>query len=150
MTGYEDINSVEINEQILEKKIKRRILFLSLIVILVSFLIFVTVFIFPFLFGYFNMIETCGNDITGTIPSPDGKYKAILFTRDCGATTRKGYQMSIFKKNKELKNNSGNIFVSFHPFTVDWHGNKEIEIDGVDYDQFTHEIEYKDIKIIYK
>jgi len=29
----------------------------------------------------------CGNDVLTDLPSPDGKYKVVVFQRDCGATT---------------------------------------------------------------
>ena len=33
------------------------------------------------------LISPCKNELIGEHPSPDGKYKAVLFVRDCEATT---------------------------------------------------------------
>ena len=55
-----------------------------------------------------------------THDSPNGRYTAYTFTRDCGATTSVSYQLSILKKDKELKNKGGNTFVSKQEFDVEW------------------------------
>lgn len=41
----------------------------------------------------------CGMDVYGTLPSPDGQYKAVAFGVDCGATTGFNTQVSIFPAN---------------------------------------------------
>ena len=48
----------------------------------------------------------------GEHPSPDGKYKAVLFVRDCGATTGFSTQVSLLRSNAQLKNGSGNLFIA--------------------------------------
>lgn len=37
----------------------------------------------------------CGNTLVSTLPSPDGYFKAIVFTRDCGATVRTVTEVSV-------------------------------------------------------
>lgn len=60
-----------------------------------------------FLFG-----STCKNEILAELPSPDGAYKAIVFQRDCGATTGFSTQVSILRSRHSLGDDTGNVFVS--------------------------------------
>jgi hypothetical protein len=43
--------------------------------------------------------------------SPDGKYYAVVFIRNVGATTDFSMQVSIIKQGSFLGNTSGNIFI---------------------------------------
>lgn len=61
--------------------------------------------------------DMCGNYEYSTLQSPDAKYKAVIFQRDCGATTGFSTQISILSANEDLINESGNIF------TMDGHPN---------------------------
>jgi hypothetical protein len=54
--------------------------------------------------------DMCGNKIIRTEFSPDKKYKIVIFSRDCGATTDFSTQVSILKVAEKLENESGNIF----------------------------------------
>lgn len=54
----------------------------------------------------------CKNEIITELPSPDGKLKAVVFQRDCGATTDYSTQVSILKTSDKLANKGGNIFVA--------------------------------------
>jgi hypothetical protein len=54
--------------------------------------------------------NTCDNEIVKEIYSSDKKYKAVIFRRDCGATTGTSSQLSILKAEKELENQGGNTF----------------------------------------
>lgn len=54
----------------------------------------------------------CGNDIHKSIASPNGDLKAVIFQRDCGATTGFSTQISILGAAEDLSNESGNIFSS--------------------------------------
>ena len=65
-----------------------------------------------------NLAAGCGNDLVKEVRSPSGKMKAVVFQRDCGATTGFSTQVSLLSSNKSLPNESGNIFVA----TTD-HGN---------------------------
>ncbi len=60
-----------------------------------------------------------GNDIKKEEVSPDGRYTAFAFIRDGGGTTSFSPQVSILKKGKELKNESGNVFVGDHSDYID-------------------------------
>jgi len=40
----------------------------------------------------------CNEQIVSEIPSPDGKLKAVLYVRDCGATTRASTRLNVIRK----------------------------------------------------
>ncbi|SNR97327.1 hypothetical protein SAMN05192560_2045 [Methylobacillus rhizosphaerae] len=56
--------------------------------------------------------STCGNNLLTEVWSPDGKYKVVVFQRDCGATTGFSTQLSLMPSQHQLGNESGNIFVA--------------------------------------
>jgi hypothetical protein len=61
----------------------------------------------------------CGSYPYKTIASPSGKYKAVIYQFDCGATTGFSTQISILKANEQLAAEAGNIFSSDgHPEKV--------------------------------
>jgi hypothetical protein len=54
----------------------------------------------------------CGNELLKERPSPDGKMKAIVFQRDCGATTGFSTQVSVISKDEKLSGEGGNVFAA--------------------------------------
>lgn len=54
----------------------------------------------------------CGNRIVSTEMSPDRAMKAVLFERDCGATTGFSSQVSVLRAEEELPNAGGNAFAA--------------------------------------
>jgi hypothetical protein len=54
----------------------------------------------------------CGNSIVATELSPDRAMKAVLFERDCGATTGFSSQVSVLRADDELPNEGGNVFAA--------------------------------------
>ena len=67
----------------------------------------------PFLFALTlgACSDTCGNVEISRILSPDGKHEAVLFQRDCGATTDFSTQISIVQAGSSASG-SGNAFVA--------------------------------------
>lgn len=64
-------------------------------------------------FVVFSALDSmCSNETLDELPSPDGSFKAISFTRDCGATTDFSTQVSILRPNSSLPDEGGNIFVA--------------------------------------
>ena len=57
-------------------------------------------------------LDTCGDTPVQTVPSPSGSLKAVLFERDCGATTGFSSQVSILSHDENLGNEGGNVFHS--------------------------------------
>ena len=53
----------------------------------------------------------CGNEIIEVKHAPDGADRAILFQRNCGATTGPNLQVSILGPDEELEG-PGNLFVA--------------------------------------
>ena len=56
--------------------------------------------------------DPCGNDEVVRVPSSDGRLEAVIFRRDCGATTDFSTQISILTKGASLPNAGVNIFVA--------------------------------------
>lgn len=54
----------------------------------------------------------CANELIETAISPDKQHKAILFERDCGATTDFSSQVSILDSDEDLPNAYGNTFIA--------------------------------------
>lgn len=55
--------------------------------------------------------DLCGNRIDTQIVSPDKELKAVVFTRDCGATTSYSTQISVLNSGDTLPNEAGNVFI---------------------------------------
>jgi hypothetical protein len=53
----------------------------------------------------------CANDIIGTYPAPSGHIQAILFVRNCGATTSFGTNVSLLLAGDRLGDEAGNVFL---------------------------------------
>lgn len=75
----------------------------------------------------------CGNEIFQEVYSPNNEYKAVVFQRDCGATTDFSTQISILKASAKLPDKSGNIFsMDGHPdwtkVKVNWETNRLVSI----------------------
>jgi hypothetical protein len=54
----------------------------------------------------------CSNRIVHILPSPEGSLKAIVFLRDCGATTDFNTHISVLRANNSEPKGSGNAFVA--------------------------------------
>ena len=75
----------------------------------------------------------CGNEIFQEVYSPDNEYKAVVFQRDCGATTGYSTQISILKAPAKLPNESGNIFAmdgypDWTEVNINWETNRLVSI----------------------
>ena len=86
-----------------------------------------------------------------------GKYTAVLFERDAGATTDFSYQISIINRNNSVGKNAGNIFIceyeNWEQSNIDiiWKSNTLIQISykysGIEIYKKVNEL--YDIKIEY-
>ncbi|QBG37146.1 DUF5412 family protein [Litorilituus sediminis] len=77
--------------------------------------------------------NVCENQVFAEQLSPNKTYKAVLFQRDCGATTGFSSQVSLLNADSTLANESGNIMVvDGHPdnnaITLTWSSNDELVI----------------------
>jgi hypothetical protein len=77
--------------------------------------------------------DLCGNEVAQTIASPSGKLKAVVFSRNCGATTGVNTQVSILRAEETLPNDGANTFISNGsvPIVVQWQNDKTIQISGL-------------------
>ena len=79
--------------------------------------------------------DMCGNEINIELVSPDKKHKAMIYQRDCGATTGFSTQISIIKRNEKLPNKNGNVLTSAgHPsdnnYKLKWLGAEKLLISN--------------------
>lgn len=76
---------------------------------------------------------TCGNEIAQTIVSPSKALKAVVFSRNCGATTSFNTQVSIMRANEMLADEGGNTFIADGslPIVVNWQSEGALHISGV-------------------
>lgn len=56
--------------------------------------------------------SSCANELLAEAVSPDGKLKAVVFQRDCGATTGFSTQVSVLPASAGVGNAAGNVFTS--------------------------------------
>jgi hypothetical protein len=54
----------------------------------------------------------CTNDQVEEFPSPDGSMKAVVYRRDCGATTDYSRQIAILPRNRPLPSSPKPIFAT--------------------------------------
>lgn len=79
----------------------------------------------------------CENEVLREIRSPSGVYRAVLFNRNCGATTGPNLQVSVLSA-EEPATGSGNVFVAERsrdepsglqtPIDLDWRFDDELII----------------------
>lgn len=90
------------------------------------------------------------NKIIQSVKSPDEKYTAYIFIRDMGATTKASYQLSVFSKGTVLENESGNVFVSYEPFNIQWKDSKHLVVTySKESEIFKQETSYDHLIIMY-
>jgi len=81
--------------------------------------------------------STCVNQIAGQFPSPDRNYQALVFSRDCGATTEFSAQISLLQAGASLTNHPGNLFIASSKgsqevsseIRVQWVGDRTLRIE---------------------
>ena len=84
----------------------------------------------------------CGNEIFKEVNSPSSEFKAVIFQRDCGATTGFNTQVSVIPITETLPNEGGNVLIiDGHPsdtqLEIFWLSNNELNIsknsNGIEY-----------------
>lgn len=68
------------------------------------------------------------NQIVKETVSPNGKYKAVCFIRDLGATTKASNQLSIFSKDDALGDVSGNVCVAYGDIKATWESDAMLNV----------------------
>ena len=59
-----------------------------------------------------NYFPLCANESIQIVHSPSKQKRAVIFSRNCGATTGYNTQISIVDATENLANTPGNVFVS--------------------------------------
>jgi uncharacterized protein DUF5412 len=74
-------------------------------------------------------LDPCGNDIKQEVISPDGRYTATAFIRDCGATTSYSPQVYL-RKAEERMAETGNVFTGYRSdeINISWASATELVI----------------------
>jgi hypothetical protein len=77
--------------------------------------------------------DPCGNEISQTVKSPSGKLDAVVFNRNCGATTGFNTQVSVIPAGTNLPAEGGNVFITngAPPIQVNWQSETKLHIGGV-------------------
>ncbi len=75
----------------------------------------------------------CSNEIYQEVLSPDNAYKAVVFQRNCGATTDFSTQVSVLKASDTLPDRAGNVFIMDGPpeqtkIHVQWEADRSLSI----------------------
>lgn len=100
--------------------------------------------------------DMCGNEIFHEALLPGGRFKAVTFQRDCGATTGFSTQISLIPSNAALPNEGGNIFITKgHPKDTNietvWLNSTELVIKHTaGLEAFKKETSRKGIRVTYE
>src|SRR4051794_36126136 len=75
----------------------------------------------------------CGNEVSQTVRSPSGKFAAVVFSRNGGATTGFNTQVAILPADAKLANDPGNTFIANGtlPLTLRWQTETAFQIGGI-------------------
>lgn len=76
--------------------------------------------------------DPCGNEVSRTVISPSGKLKAVVFNRNCGATTGYNTQVSIIPTSASLPGEAGNALIldGSVPLKIEWRTDSELHLSG--------------------
>ncbi|MEZ5494507.1 MAG: DUF5412 family protein [Pseudomonadales bacterium] len=102
-----------------------------------------------------SLPDMCGNQVFKEIYSPGNKYKAVVFQRDCGATTGFSTQVSVINSNEILENEGGNAYIADnHPnetkLQLTWLSERSLEISNSDPEALTRNNDVKGVSVTYK
>src|SRR5262245_6593107 len=109
-------------------------------------------------------LSTCGNQVLADLPSPDNSKRAVIFVRNCGATTRLNTHISLVQATSPLANEAGNTFVAEtgaeedlvradgnSSISVQWLGASKLQVNRPrDIRVFREELEVSGVTLDYK
>lgn len=99
------------------------------------------------------MLSSCtlaDNVIIAEKVSPDGKYIAVMFNRNAGATTGNNYQISIITNGTQLPNDGGNVFISYSKADFEWRDNQTLVISTMPCDTiFKQKEKHGKVNVVY-
>lgn len=93
--------------------------------------------------------DMCENSVVQELVSPDGKYAATAFIRDCGATTDYSPQVYLRRTGAKART-TGNVFVGDHSSQIEirWASANELVISS-DCKVVRREESYEGITIVF-
>jgi hypothetical protein len=103
--------------------------------------------------GYFLFSDMCANTIVNASTSPNGKWKVVLFERNCGATTGFSSQISLIKADAELNNEAGNIYIADgYPkgYTLKWESDTTVKLSGAYSKNYKKETQLNGVQFSYE
>lgn len=103
--------------------------------------------------GYYFVSGMCANTVITSSTSPNGKWKVVLFERNCGATTAFSSQISLLESDEELTNEAGNIYIAEgYPkgYTLNWESNASVNIGGTSATSNKKVTQFNDIQFSYE
>jgi len=75
----------------------------------------------------------CANEVIASTLSPSQATKAVVFNRNCGATTGFNTQVSVFAASTALPSEAGNVLIveGSVPVNVSWVSESALTISGL-------------------
>lgn len=75
-------------------------------------------------------LYSCGNTEKTRVTAPNGAWDAVVYVRDCGATTGYSSHVSLVKRGRQVPNRAGNIVVYRDQIDVpiEWNGSDTLRI----------------------
>ena len=72
----------------------------------------------------------CGNTEESRTRSPNGVFDAVVFVRDCGATTAYSAQVALVRAETRVADAPANVFIDAHKVSIEvrWRGNDTLEV----------------------
>ena len=127
-------------------------------------LLIITIIGAVYMYIVWGLDDMCENEIVEELQAPNKKFKAVIFIRDCGATTGYSTQVSILESSDQLGNHPGNTFIlsdkignglSFDKggakIKVMWSDDHSLKVYFDKETEFTRQIEeLEEINIIYE
>ena len=97
----------------------------------------------------------CGTEVIGRELSPSNKLEALIFERNCGATTSFVRGVAVFDKDSEKRSGEGvDVFLveGRSEITVEWLSDQNLTIDysGTGMPPFTQLRNWQGVRIEYK
>lgn len=101
--------------------------------------------------GLGGCADPCGNEVVASVASPSGAMRAVVFTRDCGATTGFSTQLSIVPAGDAAPAGAGNALILGDQvaLTVQWRSDTELVVKGIGSAQvFRHEPAVAGVRVL--
>jgi len=104
--------------------------------------------------GCFSLLGRCANSINAESISPDGMHIAVVYERDCGATTDFSTIVNIRSRTEKFDSEKGVLFIvkGRHRIDVSWKDGGKLQLECKDCrseDVFRRESVWNDIEILH-